>query len=94
MKPDRRDARHRAYNVAVPNNNNLWSKRVPEPSRESSLEDRKRDVARAGLNLSDERVAELMGRFDEVDATLAAIRGIDVKAFEPHAVFAPRPSDE
>jgi hypothetical protein len=67
---------------------------MPEPSRESSLEDRKRDAARAGLNLSDERVAELMGRFDEVDATLAAIRGIDVKAFEPHAVFAPRPADD
>ena len=32
--------------------------------------------------------------FDEVDAILAAIRGIDVKAFEPHAVFAPRPSDD
>ena len=46
---------------------------MPEPSRESSLEDRKRDAARAGLNLFDERVAELMGRFDEVDATLAAI---------------------
>ena len=70
----------------------LWSKRMPEPSRGSSLEDRKRDAARAGLNLSDERVAELMSRFDEVDATLTAIRGIDVKAFEPLAVFAPQPS--
>lgn len=67
---------------------------MPEPSRESNLEDRKRDAARAGLDLSDERVAELMGRFDEVDATLAAIREIDVTAFEPHAIFAPRPSDE
>jgi hypothetical protein len=67
---------------------------MPDSTRESSLEDRKRDVARAGLNLSDERVAELMGRFDEVDATLAAIRGIDVKAFEPHAIFAPQPADD
>jgi len=38
---------------------------MPEPSRGSNLEDRKRDAARAGLNLSDERVAELMSRFDE-----------------------------
>lgn len=67
---------------------------MPDSTRESSLEDRKRDVARAGLNLSDERVAELMGRFDEVDVTLAAIRGIDVKAFEPHAIFAPQPADD
>ena len=67
---------------------------MPEPTRKSSLEDRKRDAARAGLNLSDERVAELMGRFDEVDATLAAIRGIDVKGFEPNAIFAPQPSDD
>ena len=52
---------------------------MPEPSRESSREDRRRDAARAGLNLSDERVAELMSRFDEVDATLAAIRGSTLK---------------
>ena len=60
---------------------------------ESSIKQRQRDAARAGLDLSEERVAELMGRFDDVDTTVAAIRSIGVDAFEPHAVFAPRPKD-
>ena len=63
---------------------------MPDEPSGSSVEDRRRDLARVGLDLSDERVAELMGRFDDVDATIAAIRAIDVKAFEPHAVFAPK----
>ena len=67
---------------------------MPEPSRKSSVEDRRRDAARAGLNLSEERIVELMGRFDDLDATIAAIRTIDVKSFEPHAVFSPRPADD
>ena len=41
---------------------------MPEQSRKSSIQDRKRDAARAGLNLSDERVAELMGRYDDLEA--------------------------
>ena len=64
---------------------------MPDESSESSIQDRRRDLARVGLDLTEERVAELMGRFDDVDVTIAAIRAIDVKAFEPHAVFAPRP---
>jgi len=64
---------------------------MPKPSRKSSMSDRQRDAARAGLNLSEERVAELMARFDDVDATIDAIRGINVTEYEPHAVFAPRP---
>ena len=67
---------------------------MPATSRSSSVEDRQRDAARAGLNLSEERVTELMARFDDVDAAIAAIRGIDVKAFEPDAVFAPRPPQD
>ncbi|MDP6823036.1 MAG: hypothetical protein QF554_07060 [Dehalococcoidia bacterium] len=67
---------------------------MPESSNESSVSDRQRDAARAGLNLSEERVAKLLGRFDEVEATAAAIRGIGVSGFEPHAVFAPRPVEK
>ena len=67
---------------------------MPDKSSKASIQDRRRDLARAGLDLSEERVAELMGRFDDVDTTIAAIRAIDVKNFEPHAVFAPRPVDD
>ena len=67
---------------------------LPDKSDNSSVRDRQRDTARAGLDLSEERVAELMARFDDVDATIEAIRGIDVTAFEPHAVFAPNPVEE
>jgi hypothetical protein len=56
----------------------------------SSINDRQRDAARAGVDLREERVAELMGRFDDVEANMAAIRAIGVDAFEPHAVFAPK----
>jgi hypothetical protein len=31
-----------------------------------------------------------MGRFDDVEANMAAIRAIGVNDFEPHAVFAPK----
>ena len=61
---------------------------------ESSIHDRRKDLARVGLDLSEERVAELMSHFDEVDATIAAIRSIDIKAFEPYAVFAPGRASE
>ena len=67
---------------------------MPDESSESSIQDRRRDLARVGLNQTEERVAELMSRFDDVDTTIAAIRAIDVKDFEPHAVFAPRPVDD
>ena len=55
-----------------------------------SISDRQRDAARAGVDLSEDRVAELMGRFDDVEANMAAIRAIGVNDFEPHAVFAPK----
>ena len=67
---------------------------MPDEPGESSVQQRRRDLARVGLDLPEERVAELMARFDDVDSTIAAIRDIDVKAFEPHAVFAPEPMDE
>ncbi len=65
---------------------------MPEQSRDSSIEDRRRDVARAGLDLSDERIELLMSKFDDVDATAASIRQLNAGDYEPYAVFAPRPS--
>ncbi|MDA1257668.1 MAG: hypothetical protein O3C10_07475 [Chloroflexi bacterium] len=67
---------------------------MPDDPGKSSVEDRRRDLARVGVDLTEERVAELMDRFDDVDATIAAIRAIDVTPFEPHAVFAPRPAND
>ncbi|MBT3941398.1 MAG: hypothetical protein HOC77_00330 [Chloroflexi bacterium] len=64
---------------------------MPEASGNSSVGDRRRDVARAGLNLSEERIKLLMSKFDDVDATAAAIRMLNVGDHEPFAVFAPRP---
>ena len=64
---------------------------MPEPSRDSSIEERRRDAARAGLNVSDERIRLLMSKFDDLDATSAAIRNLNIGNYEPFAIFAPRP---
>ena len=64
---------------------------MPEPIPNSSVEDRRRDAARAGLNLSEERIKLLMSKYDDVDATAAAIRKLNAGNYEPYAVFAPHP---
>ncbi len=58
-----------------------------------SSEERRRALALAGFDLTEEQVAGLAERYDDVDATISSIRDLDVTAYEPYAVFAPRTAE-